>query len=306
MRKVPSVDEADDGVTAAEAGLEVDEVQPLALLLLLLLALPVLLPRLSSSAKRGRGKDMGRSVNRAGRSRLRGSVGTSSLSSQSGVPGRLLPSGCCRLFLVSTSQGMMRGRECFPLPVAPSPELSVESRDTLLLGRLLLSNEEEEDEVAPELPFPPVSLVGVVDEAVDPWPTAEDEDADGWGEEVAAARELADATDGGCADGRGSLVLTSLTPLSLLPDSFDFFFLAFLLAFLPDDEGGLLVLVSKSDAAPSSPSSPELMAPTRSSLKSRMRENTSADPLVVAKWWDGPVEPVSMLRPLLLLLPPLP
>jgi hypothetical protein len=110
-------------------------------------------------------------------------------------------------------------------------------------------------------------------------------------------------------DGRGSLVLTSLTPLSLLPLNFDFFFFDFLEA----DEADLVVATNldstsetccSSSSSSSSSSSPELLATpsTRSSLKSRMRVKTS-DPLAVGK---AVALPVSMLNPLLLLLPPLP
>lgn len=179
---------------------------------LLLLLLPLLLPLLppfrlllfathSSKAKRGMGRDMGRSVNRAGRSLHRGSVGISSaFSSQRGVPGRLLqllllllPSVrlvevavvvVVLLAVVSTSQGMMRGRLCFVLLVAPSPELSVESLDTLLLGRPRMAADEE------EAPLLLDSLVGV-DEGVAPlWRLSSDEKVDwmddGWAEEASA------------------------------------------------------------------------------------------------------------------------
>jgi len=101
-------------------------------------------------------------------------------------------------------------------------------------------------------------------------------------------------------------VLTSLTPLSLLPLNFDFFFFDFLEA----DDADLVAtnLDSTSEtccsSSSSSSSSSELLATpsTRSSLKSRIRVNTS-DPFAVGK---AVALPVSMLNPLLLLLPPLP
>lgn len=131
IRNVPS---DEDGVPEAEA----DEEQDNDAVLQELTRQP---DRLSSKPNRGKGNVMGRSrAARTGRS-FRGSVGGSSFSSQSGVPGRLQPCSCCRLLRdkgVSTSQGMMRGRECLVVVAlaVPSPELSVESRDTLRLGRL--------------------------------------------------------------------------------------------------------------------------------------------------------------------------
>jgi len=161
MRKVPSVDEADDGVPAEAGADEVEEADTV------VLALNEFRPpgRQSSRPNRGRGSDIGRSVRRAGRSLLRGSVGNSSDSSYSGVPGRLLLLPSVGPFLVavaaaasvadllrkaakSTSQGIMRGCcEWF----LQSPELSVESLETRRLGRLLA--------VCDEQPTPPVLFV---------------------------------------------------------------------------------------------------------------------------------------------------
>ena len=121
MRKVPSVDEADDGVPADVGADEVEEAEIVALVL------NELRPpdRHSSRPNRGSGSDIGRSVTRADRSLLRGSVGNSSDSSLSGVPGRLLllPSvgplrvavdapidvAALRKAAMSTSQGIIRG-----------------------------------------------------------------------------------------------------------------------------------------------------------------------------------------------------
>lgn len=171
MRKVPSVDEADDGVPADvgpdDDDDEVEEPETVAVVL------DELRPpgRQISSPNLGRGKDMGRSVNRAGLSLLRGSVGNSSFSSHNGVPGRLplvLPSvGPFRavtvVLLRSTSQGIIRGCDECDLQ---SPELSVESRDTRLLGRVLAGC--EVPHALPELFvllfLPPVSRLGVNDE----------------------------------------------------------------------------------------------------------------------------------------------
>ncbi len=287
IRNVPS---DEDGVPEAEADEEQDDDVVVVLHEVLLFA-RLLLDKLSSKPKRGNGSDIGRSMGtRAARS-FRGSVGGSSFSSQRGVPGRLLPS--CRLLRVegaSTSKGMMRGRECLAVVVevaVPSPELSVERRETLRLGRLNGCS------------GPPLlgSLVGVDDgvtlqaaegpDKLDVWPAIDE----AW-----------------MLDGRGSLVLTSLTPLSLLPLNFDFFFLAFfdffdaeLVVFDALAPAGLLL---DSTSEPCCSSSPELLATpsTRSSLKSRMRVNTS-DPLAVGM---AVALPVSILNPLLLLLPPLP
>lgn len=255
--------------------------------------LVVLPDKLSSRPKRGKGNDIGRSTESLAVRSFLGSVGGSSFSSQRGVPGRLLPS--CRLLRVegaSTSQGMIRGRECLALLLVPSPELSVDNLDTLRLGRL-------NGWAGPLLDE---SLVGVDDG-------------------VTAAADAETPPDDDCPlladawmmlDGSGSLVLTSLTPLSLLPLNFDFFFLAFFDFFDADK-------VDLTDALPASlddstsetccSSSPELLATpsTRSSLKSRIRVKTSDDddPLAVAMTVVLPL-PVSILNPLLLLLPPLP
>lgn len=140
IRNVPSV----DGVVPDEE-LEVDDVA---------FVLLFVLDKFSSRPNRGNGRDIGRST--LGRSLVRGSVGGSSFSSHNGVPGRLLlPSPCCRAALravgVSTSQGMIRGKECFvPLP---SPELSVDNLETLRLGRCCTAALED-------------SRVGVVDDGV--------------------------------------------------------------------------------------------------------------------------------------------
>ena len=123
-------------------------------------------------------------------------------------------------------------------------------------------------------------------------------------------------------------MLTSLTPLSLLPLSLDFFFFFFAIVILAreaDDlirreedsksEMGSSSIISSSSMSSSSSatsssssnssSSPELLAPitTRSSLKCRIRAKTSE---LVPVWIEALVPPVSILRPLLLLLPPLP
>lgn len=103
-------------------------------------------------------------------------------------------------------------------------------------------------------------------------------------------------------------MLTSLTPLSLLPLNFDFFFFDFLEAdeadFVATNLDSTSETCCSSSSSSSSSSSPELLATpsTRSSLKSRMRVKTS-DPFAVGK---AVALPVSMLNPLLLLLPPLP
>lgn len=134
----------------------------------------------SSRANRGRGNDIGRSVNRLGRSLLRGSVGISSaevlpLSSQRGVPGRLpLPPSAALFFRgVSISQGMIRGKECLLLE-APSPELSVESRETLRLGLPRV-----DADAPPLVLFLPASRVGVEEGVVPLW-----EDEVSWAEEA--------------------------------------------------------------------------------------------------------------------------
>lgn len=289
IRNVPS---DEDGVPEAEADDEQDEDVVVVAVVVVLqdaLLLFVRLDRLSSKPNRGNGSDIGRSTeSRADRS-LRGSVGGSSFSSKRGVPGRLLPS--CRLLRVegaSTSKGMMRGRECLVADelAVPSPELSVERRETLRLGRLKGCN------------GPPLfaSLVGV-DDGVVLQPTA-----DGADDELDVRPAIDEAW---MLDGRGSLVLTSLTPLSLLPLNFDFFFLAFFdffdAEFVDLDALPPAGLDSTSETCSSSP---ELLATpsTRSSLKSRMRVKTS-DPLAVGK---VVALPVSILNPLLLLLPPLP
>ena len=74
---MPSVDEADDGVPADVGADEVEEAEIVALVL------NELRPpgKQSSRPNLGRGSDIGRSVKRAGRSLLRGSVGNSSDSS---------------------------------------------------------------------------------------------------------------------------------------------------------------------------------------------------------------------------------
>ena len=101
----------------------------------------------------------------------------------------------------STSQGMMRGKhDAF---LTPSPELSVERRETRRDGRDV---DDDDDEPL---------VVGVA-------PLSADEDA------VAAAAAAVGVAGAAPVDdeddaGSGSLVLTSLTPLSLLPLSLDFF-----------------------------------------------------------------------------------
>lgn len=103
-------------------------------------------------------------------------------------------------------------------------------------------------------------------------------------------------------------MLTSLTPLSLLPLNLELFFFLFFFDFFDADDDDLVVVdaVGCSMSETRCSSSPELLATpsTLSSLRSRIRVNTS-DPLAVGKAVVLPL-PVSILNPLLLLLPPLP
>jgi len=103
-----------------------------------------------------------------------------------------------------------------PPPVTPSPEESVDRRETRRLGR-------DDDDVASDVAALLLFLSGVAAGT----PVAAAAAAAGWMTETAAAAELAPAGSedpgaAGCMRGKGSLVLTSLTPLSLLPLSFDF------------------------------------------------------------------------------------
>jgi len=168
------VEEEEDGVTTVDDVDLDDEVTMLPIRLGLL--------KHSSRANRGRGSDIGLSVNRLGRSLLRGSVGISSaevlpLSSQRGVPGRLpLPPSAALFFRtcgISTSQGMIRGNECLLLE-APSPELSVDSRETLRLGLPRV-----DADAPPLVLFLPASRVGVEEGVVPLW-----EDEVSWAEEA--------------------------------------------------------------------------------------------------------------------------
>ena len=111
---------------------------------------------------------------------------------------------------------MIRGSDDLLLlaPVTPSPEESVERRDTRRLGR-----DEDVTSAVAALLF----LTGV---AVMAAAAAADAPMDAPRPETDAAAEMAPAASDedpvGCMRGKGSLVLTSLTPLSLLPLSLDF------------------------------------------------------------------------------------
>lgn len=198
-------EQEEEGALAAAAQKVAEEVEPAA-------EQRVMSRLLASKAKRGRGNVIGsRIVSRF----LRGSCGASSkFSSHNGVPGRLPVDAAVALedsprasgprpLRGSTSQGMMRGKhDAF---LTPSPELSVERRETRRDGRDVDDDEPLVVGVAPlsadeDAVAAAAAAVGVAGAAAEAAPVDDEDDA-----------------------GSGSLVLTSLTPLSLLPLSLDFF-----------------------------------------------------------------------------------